>query len=349
MRSAASAREAHGALRQLGGLFVPGRGDSPLSELLPIIEAKLREREPTVLDAEGRPGATVSSVVMALMDEAAAITSMSKSSGPSASSDDFQRGEMEPRPDAIEAALRTPVFKEIARRLERADLSTEAGRQEAVMIAFDPKCPLTIRAVCRPLRSAAVLSRVPALAMLSDLHGSVPAYFTFLLMASKSTKQVADHLKPYTIQGIMDAHGEYPPEGVAFMKDVLDFKWATADWVYSPGGLMARRTFLNGAGRNLQESSASQIMGARVAECHPLDVYTKRSVVEDLGGFINQILMGFGCPNSVDDEATEGVPFSSFLSFYLDHLDVYAHLIGGAVPVSGSLPCHVFASSQKDK
>lgn len=321
MASSTSLREAYGALRQLGNLFVKSGRDAPLSELLPFVEAKLVDRLATLSDAGQRPGATTSTVLQALIDEENSLKAVSGASAAPRSPSEGGSPGLEVRGDAVEAAILTSAFKDIGRQLDKADLNSEAGRLEAMAVAFDVKCPLAIRAVCKPLRSSAILARVPTLAILSELHRTVPVYLSWLLSADSRTKVVPNHMKRYDIRGLMNPDGTYPPNGVSFLRHLLEFDWVNADWVYSPGGLLVWRAIKNGGGRILEDRSPYQRMVAHLEECHPYDIYTRLDVVKDLGGFIDQILMAMGFEAEVEDEARDGVPFASFLKFYLTHLE----------------------------
>ena len=68
-------------------------------------------------------------------------------------------------------------------------------------------------------------------------------------------------------------------------------------WVYSPGGLLSYKSYLD-AGTQLRLGplhSSKSLAGQPEDDVHPLDVYTRPEVVEELGTFIHRVLTALGC------------------------------------------------------
>ena len=102
--------DAHGLVKRLGAALVRAVASQPISDYLPALEKIVAESQATIQDALGKPGATVHDAVEALIQEKEVAFTTAR--GGSQLSD--EGGEMLPRGDAIEAALRSPAFKRIA-------------------------------------------------------------------------------------------------------------------------------------------------------------------------------------------------------------------------------------------
>lgn len=55
---------------------------------------------------------------------------------------------------------------------------------------------------------------------------------------------------------------------------------------------------------------------------NPLDVYTSKDVVENLGEMIHQILVALGASRAVGDVSVEGCTFRDWTSLYLEHMEM---------------------------
>ncbi|KAL3892583.1 MAG: hypothetical protein SGPRY_014990, partial [Prymnesium sp.] len=193
--------------------------------------------------------------------------------------------DLAPRGDAIEASLRSAAFKKVANAIAPLDISERMGRFDAISAGFDGACVLTVRALCKPLRSSALTARVSALATLNDLHLYVHEYLSWVLTADPATGNVPRHRQGYSVAGSCDPDGNPVGEGSVFLSKLLNFDLATMDWVFAPGGLLAYKAFAD-SGAGISGEGTSMIVGG----LHPLDIYTVPAMVEELGAFIHKIL-----------------------------------------------------------
>lgn len=135
-----STLEAHGHLTRLANALVSGSVNRPLVEWIQPLEGALKQREATLEEASGEPGATAASVVGTVLQEAK--SHRSRKPGDTGDEGDSLRE------DAIEAALLSPAFKALTQSLRGADVSTKQGVREVIAKGFDGKCVLAVRSLC---------------------------------------------------------------------------------------------------------------------------------------------------------------------------------------------------------
>lgn len=266
----------------------------------------------------GRPNITIHRAVEELIKEASIGELSAKDGEPSDSALD-----QTPRGDAINAALLSEAFKSVANALSAADVSTRLGRMDAIAAGFSGQCTLAVRALCRPLKSIALTAKVSALATLNDLHPHVHSYLTWILTANPATGEVPRHLQGYSIVGPLGSDDRPSGEGQDFLSKLLSFDLASMDWIYSPGGLLSYKSYMD-AGTQLRPGplQAGKSLSARPEDdVHPLDIYTRPEVVEELGVFIHRILTALGCAFADQpDQAQRGATFRQWNQVYLEHL-----------------------------
>lgn len=300
-------------IKRLGAALVRTSPSQPIADYLPALEKLIVESHATISDAFRKPQATVHDVVDALITEKEIGISTAKSGGAILE----EGGELFPRGDAIEAAIRSEAFKRVANAVSSLNLSERLGRLDAMAAGFDGECVLTIRALCKPLKSSALTARVATLATLNDLHVYVPEYISWVLTADPYTGAIPRHRQSYSIVGKCDAYGRPSVEGQTFLSKLLNFDLATMDWVFSPGGLLAFKR-VDDAGSSLADSSSSPAVDDSV---HPLDVFTVPAVVEELGQFIHKVLAAIGASASpMADSQSDGVTFAQWTTAYVEHL-----------------------------
>lgn len=298
-----------------------------MADFIPALEVAVGDRTSTINDALGKPGATIHSAIEELVKE--------QNIGELSSKDGAGHGEsgedQTPQGDAIQAALRAEPFKRVANALKGIDTSTKIGKMDAIAVGFSGDCTLAVRTLCRPLRATALTARVPALAALNDLHPHVHSYLSWILTADPATGETPRHLKGYSVVGELGADDLPKEDGREFLERLLSFDLANVDWVYSPGGLLNYKHYAE-AGPQLRSdlgssSSASLDSKSLEADVHPLDVYTRVEVVEELGIFIHRVLTALGCSHADQkDPANEGYTFRQWSAIYVNHLKRAAKL-----------------------
>ncbi|KAL3893089.1 MAG: hypothetical protein SGPRY_014484, partial [Prymnesium sp.] len=101
-----------------------------------------------------------------------------------------------------------------------------------------------------------------------------------------------------------------PAEGTKFVEQLLAFDFAAANWLNSPGGLAAWYKAKKG------------VAFAEAGVVNPIDMYTSKEVVENLGEFVHQILVAMGASQSVRDVELEGYTFRDWTRLYAEHLEM---------------------------
>lgn len=314
----ASSLEAHGLLVRLSRALTKVAASQPLADSIPSLETSISERANTIEDWMGRPNTTIHRAVEELIKESS-VGELSTKEG------DASEAGMDqiPRGDAIDAAIRADAFKQVANALVAADTSTKLGRMDAIAAGFSGQCTLAVRTLCRPIKSAALTAKVPALARLNDLHPHIHSYLTWILVANPNTGEIPRHLQGYSIVGPLGADERPASEGHEFLTKLLSFDLASIDWVYSPGGLLSYKSFMD-SGAQLRPGplqAGKPPTGRPEDDVHPLDIYTRPEVVEELGMFIHRILTALGCAfNDQKDTAQQGVTFKQWNQTYIEHL-----------------------------
>lgn len=314
--------EAHGLILRLSQSLLKTSPSQPMANSIPALEIMIGERAPTINDALNKPGATINTAVEELIKEHTVGELSAKEGG----GKDDPGEDQAPRGDAIEAALRAESFKRVVNALKGADTATKVGKMDAIAAGFSGDCTLAVRTLCRPLRAATVTGRVAALATLSDLHPHVHTYLTWILTADPNTGQVPRHLQGYSIVGELGADEKPTGEGKEFLDKLLSFDLANIDWIYSPGGLLTYKHYTD-AGTQMFSSAGPSSSKSLEEDIHPLDIYTRVEVVEELGPFIHRLLTALGCAHSDQgDIPRNGMTFLQWNSVYIEHLKRAAKL-----------------------
>ncbi|KAL3913166.1 MAG: hypothetical protein SGPRY_008082 [Prymnesium sp.] len=197
------------------------------------------------------------------------------------------------------------AFRELVVALQNVGTDTLQDKIKSLAVGFDGRCPLAVRTLC----ANKLVSKDPALLALYDLKPYIPEYLSFTLTAN-STGVVPTRLAGYSILGKMTDAGTYPADGTKFVQQLLAFNFVEADWVNSPGGLAAWYRAKKGV---------AFLDAGRV---NPLDAYTSKEVVENLGEFVHQILVALGAAQMVDDVRTDGCTFKDWTRIYAEHLEM---------------------------
>ena len=111
---------------------------------------------------------------------------------------------------STESAFNLASFKAAARQLALCDISTDAGRRNAIAASCNGESMITLRAVLAP--RAALGKANDTLATLQDLSADLGAFVSYLLTTSADGTIPVD-LKEFSVEGprAAQADGTYVP------------------------------------------------------------------------------------------------------------------------------------------
>ena len=281
---------AYPAMCRLVALFGGSDIESPCRQLSRIEEG-LQLRSQQVYDAANKPQADGSSIVGALeaaehLAKAPAEVAGGQLAGP-------QESPM-PSSDALTKVCRSAPFIKVKREVEALNLTTSAGRINALGSGFDGRCPLTVRQLMEG--SETLARRDPLLEALRRLRPFIPEYLQYAFTVDPSQGSVPQHLAKFSLS---PARSE-----CELTARMLRYGVHEVNWVDAPFGLCGMRAW------------RAATAFAQWEAVNPADHYCQPQLLDELGPFMHTAMVAFGAA----DVSTEGFTMRAWVARYARHV-----------------------------
>ena len=317
-------------LQQLSDTWLPDTDKmSPLAERLPPLERKASQCVHVLAQAAAAPMASADSIMAVVIRETrvkSASTAGSRDTTTPASGTD------DPRVEALsdEALSKVKIsqpFRQAALDLATHDLTTLAGRRDALGCLLNRDTSIVLRLMCKP--EASVSRSHPALTTALGLRASLPEFLGFCQAVNRVTGQVPESCESWVYSAIDG------PEA-AQMSLLLQFKLVDMDCYNPPYGCYALKSLaclrtgqldpvgssLAGKGKGKAKQSTPFSSKAQFRIVKRVDFYCNATLLRDWKDFIERTLTGLGVPAQLPPaEDAVGFTIATWVDFYLEYLD----------------------------
>ena len=279
--------------------------------LLPL-EEQAAIHQPVFHAAAASASATAQSIVAEVVREAQLTTSGLRSSGTGASSSgetgsganiDFGSSTVGPplTDNAIDSALVTLRFRTLVTTVAAYDDTSDIGRRQILEAAFGSGCAIVTRVLM--VGEKWLVRKHPLLGKLFGLREFFPAYFGYCQAVDIGLRAVPERATDWKWA---------MPDGtdLSMLKDFLEQKTPTMDWVNGVNGAMALHRLLKNTGGK-----------AAVTFTQPIDVFCNKETTKLFTNFCQRTYAAVGAPAIVIPPATGFTITSFFEGLYTDYLD----------------------------
>ena len=301
---------AHAELNRLANGLLKGARANAL--LLPVLvqleeQAALRQAEFQVEAAQ--PGATATSIVSAVLAEAAVVAGGSIGSSSAGATtgaaqaaqgaQDVQRASSPLSDKAISDALMGAGFRNLVVAASTLDTTTEIGRRGVLEAAFSSGCAIVIRVLL--LGEKTLARRHPMFGVLFNLRCYLPHYFGYCQAVDTGTTMVPKRAESW-IWAMPDGTDLKRLEKFCSLTGT-----AHIEWLAGASGALALHSLMKGGGKS------------SFREMHPLDYFCNKETVDLFSNFVHRTFVAAGAPAMISQPAT-GFTIASWFDFYKEYL-----------------------------
>ena len=198
----------------------------------------------------------------------------------------------EPFKQAIVGA-HSQAFRKFVADIEPIDISTEAGKRDALDLGWSCESHIVQRLLCFGEQKLA--RRHWALAKLNDCRTENKGHFTFALAVNPATGQVPARVqRSFSIVGPAEEH-------VLLLNSILRGKFVGRDWYNYATGVYALKSLAS---------------GGKYTAVHELDFWCRPQCVLDLCDYLHKLMVARGWPDAV----SSGWTFKSWGDRYVKYL-----------------------------
>ena len=312
------AQSNYGLIQRLRTSLTPGDRDLSLVDAMPNLHRELMRRLSTLQTAAAKPGATASTVMTAICDEAQALATGANSTGQpqAAGASSLASGPISAcalRDEDFTMHVLSLGFKAIESSLIGLHMGIASSRRDGIAAGFNGAVPLAVRILLSTSENGD--ERAKRNATLNTLNGLRPfrsEYFDYMLAVNVATGVVDPQIaKFYSIAAARDD---------SFLMALCNLKMGSLRWVAAPHGLLGYLQARDG------KSAPDNVKH--------IDEYVIPEVLRELGPFGQRLLTSIGMPSSLAGPpgaltatmAPYGFTFETYFAFYAEHIRMAARL-----------------------